>query len=124
MIHIICVLWSHSCLSVGVALVARSFCMKCKWPLNQREQSVGSKEGESGGLGQCGFGRCVAEVWGNWVSGLDIEDEMGTGWCGKGVGSWDFRVEPCRQEAGYAQRGLGWDGKGIISSCWAPETIC
>lgn len=65
-----CVLWSHSCLSVGDALVVRSSCMKCKQPLNQREQSMGSKEGESGGLGQCGFGRCVTEVWGNWVFGF------------------------------------------------------
>lgn len=54
---------------------------------------------------------------------LDVEDEMGAGWCGKGVGTWDFQVEPCRQEAGYMQRALGWAGKGIISSCWAPETI-
>lgn len=41
-------------------------------------------------------------------------DEMGNRVMWEG---WDFEVEPCRREAGYTARGLGWDGGRIISSC-------
>lgn len=39
---------------------------------------MGSKEGESGGLGQCWFGRRVIEVWVTGFLAGVVRDEMGS----------------------------------------------